>query len=165
MHKSIKALIVILILLSPLPVTAKAETITKTNDLIENAKTLDGQKLTIEGEAIGERMIRGDYSWVNINDGSNAIGVWLSNKEAEKIKYYGNYKNIGDTVRVTGVFYRACKEHGGEADFHATSLVVNEIGHSSNIKLSISKMIAAVLLSGAALILFMVFHKIKGSMS
>jgi hypothetical protein len=140
---------------------SKAESVTKINDLIENAKTLDGQNLVIEGEAIGEVMLRGNYSWVNINDGSNAIGVWLSDSEADKIKVYGNYKNIGDTVKITGVFNRACKEHGGEADFHAASLDIVESGHPVNIPISIPKITAAALLSAAALLLFVVFQSNK----
>ena len=161
MRKLIKTLVILFIIGVSFPATAKAETVTKINDLIENAKTLDGQKLVIEGEAIGEQMNRGAYSWVNINDGSNAIGVCLNKADADKIKLYGNYKNIGDTVQVHGVFYRACKEHGGEADFHAISIDVVQDGHPVNNPLSIPKILAAIILSVIALLLFIIFHKRK----
>jgi hypothetical protein len=81
--------------------------------------------------------------------------------EADKIKFYGDYKNIGDTVTITGVFYRACKEHGGEADFHARSLEITETGHSVDIPISIPKVIAAAVLSVITLLLFVVFKRIK----
>jgi lysyl-tRNA synthetase class II len=161
MHKFIKTLVVLSIIIFSLPATARAEEVTKINDLIENAKDLDGLEVVIQGEAIGESMRRGEYSWININDGSNAIGVWLSSAEIDKIKYYGNYKNIGDIVKIAGNFYRACKEHGGEADFHATSLEVVESGHPVNIAVSIPKSITAAILSILALFLSVVFLKVK----
>lgn len=161
MHKLFKVMIIVLIIAFPMSSIAQAETITKINDLIENAKMLDGQELVIEGEVIGEDMDRGDYSWVNINDSSNAIGIWLSTAEADKIEFYGNYKNIGDTVTVTGVFYRACKEHGGEADFHARSFEIEEKGYSVDIPISIPKLIAAAALSAIAILLFIAFKRIK----
>jgi hypothetical protein len=163
MRKLIKSLVFLLIIISPLPSTVRAEAVTKINDLIEHAKTLDGQELVIEGEAIGERMIRGDYSWTNINDGSNAIGVYLNNTEPDKINFYGNYKNIGDKVRITGIFQRACNKHGGEADFHAESLEVVKRGYPVDIPVSTPKIIAAVVLSATALLLFIIYHRIKVS--
>jgi hypothetical protein len=45
------------------------------------------------------------------------------------IKYYGDYHNIGDSVRVTGVFNRACKEHGGDMDIHCDSIEVVSNGY------------------------------------
>jgi lysyl-tRNA synthetase class II len=161
MYKFIKALMVLFIITFSLPTTAKAEEITKINDLIENAKDLDELELVIQGETIGECMKRGDYSWFNINDGSNAIGIWINSAEVDNIKYYGNYKNIGDIVKITGIFYRACKEHGGEADFHATSLEVVESGHPVNIAVSIPRSITAAILSIVALFLYVVFLKVK----
>jgi hypothetical protein len=161
MHKFITTLMVFSIIIFSLPATARAEEVTKINDLIENAKDLDGLEVVIQGEAIGESMRRGEYSWININDGSNAIGVWLSSTEIGKIKYYGNYKKIGDTVKITGNFYRACKEHGGEADFHATLLDVAESGHPVNIEVSIPKSIAAAILSIVAIFLYVVFLRVK----
>lgn len=162
MRQFIKTLIILFVLIFSLPATVRAE-VTKINDLIENAKELDGQEVVIQGEAIGESMSRGDYSWVNINDGSNAIGVWLSSAELEKIKYYGDYKHIGDTVKITSVFYRACKEHGGEADLHAISFEVVEKGQPVNISVSISKIIVATILSTVAFFLYLIFRKIKSS--
>jgi endonuclease YncB( thermonuclease family) len=96
MRKIIKALIFILLLAAPLPSQAKADSAVSINELVSDARVYDGLTVTINGEAVGESMKRGDYSWVNINDGTNAIGVWLSNEEADKITSYGDYKHIGD---------------------------------------------------------------------
>ncbi|MDF2541958.1 MAG: hypothetical protein K0S47_1676 [Herbinix sp.] len=161
MHKFIKTLIFLLLTISTYPVAAKAEEVTKINDLIENAKELDKQEVVIQGEAIGESMSRGDYFWINVNDGSNAIGIWISKEEVDKISFYGNYKNNGDTVKCIGEFRRACKDHGGEADFHVKSLEIVERGHPKDLPISIPKTIISANLTIAALLLFVVFLKIK----
>ena len=43
------------------------------------------------GEVIGDVMVRGDFVWVNINDGENAIGVWLDKELAREIQFTGSY--------------------------------------------------------------------------
>lgn len=101
--------------------TASAEPISST-ELIENAQEYDGKEVVYEGEAIGEVMHRRDGVWVNINDGENAIGVWMPPELAAVIKYRGSYKAKGDILRVRGVFNRNCVQHGGDLDIHATSL-------------------------------------------
>jgi len=162
MLKFIKALIVIIIIIFPWSISAKAESLIDINELIENAKELDGQEVTVQGEAIGESLERGDYSWININDGTNAIGVWLSKKEAAKVSRYGDYKQIGDTVKITGIFYRACKEHGGEADFHNNSLEIVEEGYQVKEQIASVKIISAVILIPFALLfLAILYRKIK----
>jgi hypothetical protein len=142
---------------------SKTDEITAINDLIEHAKTLDGQEVIVQGEAIGERMDRGDYSWVNINDGTNAIGIWLKKSEAEKIATYGNYKNIGDTIQVAGVFYRACNDHGGEADLHAISISIVKKGYTVNKQVEDKKIVAAIVLCIIALVLVLVRFKVISS--
>ena len=162
MRQFIKTLIIMCFFIICIPATVRAET-TKINDLIENAKDFDGQEVMIQGEAIGENMIRNSYAWININDISNSIGVWLSSDEVNEIKYYGNYMHIGDTVKITGTFYRACKEHGGEADLHAITFEVVESGHPVNITISIPKIIAAAILLVVALFLYFVVRRMKAN--
>lgn len=161
MRKFIKALAVILLITSPFSIHAKAETMLDINDLIEKAKELDGQEVTIRGEAIGECMERGDYAWININDGTNAIGIWLSKSEAAKIHYYGNYKNIGDTIELTGTFHRACKEHGGEADVHCDSIQISKEGYPVKEQIAPIKFIGTGLSAIFALALLLIYNKIK----
>jgi len=99
------------------------------NNLIENAKSYDGKNVEIKGEAIGDTMIRGKYGWINIWDGTGAIGVWTKKEDLEKIQFKGNYKNRGDTIKVIGTFGRSCSEHGGDTDIHAKEIFIVNIGH------------------------------------
>jgi hypothetical protein len=161
MRKYIKALIIVLLLTAPLSVNVKAESLIDINELIENAKELDEHEVTVQGEAIGERMDRGNYSWININDGTNAIGIWLSKSDADKVLNFGNYKNIGDTVKITGIFYRACKEHGGEADLHSNSLEIVEKGYKVKEHITSVKIISAAILIPIALFMLTLYMKMQ----
>ena len=91
-------------------------------ELINNAKQYDEKTVVYQGEAIGDIMVRGEYAWINVNDGKNAIGIWVYKKFAETIRYTGAYKTKGDLVEVEGIFNRSCKEHGGDLDIHAASI-------------------------------------------
>lgn len=106
------------------------------NDLIENGKTFDKKNVVVRGEAIGESMKRGSYSWININDGTYPFGIWMKNEDGEKVKVFGDYHHKGDVIKVTGRFNRACSQHGGDMDIHADSVTVEESGrivlHSLN---------------------------------
>lgn len=159
MFKHCKTLILILFVIFSTTLSVRAEDIIEINSLIERAAELDGQEVTVQGEVIGERMDRGDFTWVNINDGTNAIGIWLSKEDADKIINYGNYKNKGDVVKITGTFYRACSEHGGEADIHNHRLVIAEQGYRVNKEVSSTKIITAAILSILALGSLIIFIK------
>lgn len=99
------------------------------NNLIENSRDYNSKKIELKGEAIGDVMIRGNFGWINILDNTGAIGVWAKKEDLEKIRFVGNYKNIGDTVKVIGIFNRACDEHGGDTDIHAKELLIAKSGH------------------------------------
>ena len=134
------------------------------NDLIENGKSFDKTNIIITGEAIGEALNRGKYTWVNINDGTNAIGIYMSAEYANKVSSYGGYDKIGDTLEVKGVFNRACKEHGGDMDIHASGVIIKEKGENKPIDISLEK---KVVLSVSTVILIIVgsvyYFKIKKS--
>jgi hypothetical protein len=100
---------------------AFAEAVSST-ELINNAKQYDGKTVTYIGEVIGDIMIRGEYAWINVNDGKNAIGIWIDKELAQGISYTGSYKSKGDWIEVTGIFHRACQEHGGDLDIHAQDM-------------------------------------------
>ena len=140
-------------------------------DLIENMKKYDGKVVTIQGQVVGDGMIRGNYGWVTVDDdpfsnksveeGGADIGmsnismsVWAPSPDIEPISYYGGYKNKGDTVRVTGVFHRACSEHGGDTDIHAVNFEVVRQGHGIRHSLQYPKLIAVILLSGIIALLW-----------
>jgi hypothetical protein len=88
-------------------------------ELINNAKEYDGKSVVYVGEAVGDVMVRGDFAWVNINDGENAIGVWLNKELTGEIQFTGSYQAKGDRLEITGVFQRNCIQHGGDMDIHA----------------------------------------------
>jgi hypothetical protein len=67
-------------------------------------------------------MVRGEYAWVNMNDGANAIGIWMPLGLASQIQSKGSYKSRGEWLEVVGVFNRSCSQHGGDLDIHAQSL-------------------------------------------
>lgn len=98
-------------------------------DLINNAKEYNGKVIIYKGEIVGEVMKRAGFAWANIHDGETAIGVWVSAELARKITFSGNFKYKGDIVEVSGVFHRACAEHGGDLDIHADSLRVVSNGY------------------------------------
>ncbi|MDP2923838.1 MAG: DNA-binding protein [Candidatus Omnitrophota bacterium] len=97
-------------------------------ELINNAKKYDIKIVSYEGEAIGDVMVRGTYAWINVNDGSNAIGIWIPLALAKNITYTGSYKYKGDWITVDGIFYRSCPEHGGDLDIHARTIKILKKG-------------------------------------
>jgi hypothetical protein len=91
-------------------------------DLINNAKQYDNKTVDYKGEAIGDVMVRGDHAWVHVNDGISALGIWAPRTMIDYIHFVGDYRTKGDIVEVTGVFHRACPEHGGDLDIHASEI-------------------------------------------
>ena len=61
-------------------------------ELINSAKQYDGKTVVYTGEVIGDIMIRGDYAWINLWDGKNAIGIWVRKDLVKDITYTGSYK-------------------------------------------------------------------------
>ncbi|HEX3047364.1 MAG TPA: DNA-binding protein [Bacillota bacterium] len=97
-------------------------------ELIEKGKEFDGQVIGFTGEAIGDPMRRGDFLWLNVKDKDNALGIWVDKNNLPKIRYYGAYNYIGDTLNIQGTFHRSCIEHGGDMDIHATEVSVFQVG-------------------------------------
>jgi len=129
-------------------------------DLINNARQYDGKSVAYEGEVIGEVMLRGQYAWVNVNDGTNAIGVWLDKDLTRDIVHTGNYRTKGDWVVVEGVFSRSCTLHGGDLDIHAQQLRKTTPGKIVNERLNISKRNLVIVLLGL-LCLVLILPRLK----
>jgi len=153
------------------PGNARADDRVSIVDLIENMKKYNGEVVTIEGEAIGDIMVRGDYAWITVNDDaysrksleeggefvgmSNAgIGVWLPKGDTETIGILGGYKNKGARVSVTGVFNRACHEHGGDTDIHAQRIGLVGKGYRFDHPLAYGQLFAAIALAAACAFLW-----------
>lgn len=167
MVKTFKTIILICILVFSFSITCMAQEYSNYSELIENGKKLDNSKITLKGEAIGECMNRGKYSWVNISDGSTAMGIWIKDEQAQIIKNFGKYGHKGDIVKINGTFNRACKDknHGGDMDIHASSVEIIEAGGSVTIPISNSKKIMATILTLITLSLGFLYIKFTKSTS
>ena len=146
-----------LFILLALPVSAST---VKINDLVEKAKEYDGKTVTLEAEAIGEVLERDAYAWVNINDKSNAIGVYMPITEAKKIRFFGDYAHTGDTLLITGVMHNACVEHGGELDIHADKITIVRQGSDTTRPVSGVKIALFGLLALLAALIGFYFYKV-----
>lgn len=124
------------------------------NELIDNAKIYDGKEIVYQGEVIGEVMPRGSFAWVNVNDGSNAIGLWISKALAAQIKHGGSYTVRGDKIRVKGIFYRSCLEHGGDLDIHVLELSLVSLGKITGEEINLKKVDLAIILALACILVF-----------
>jgi hypothetical protein len=127
--------------------TCSAQSISST-ELINNAKLYDGKTVVYVGEVIGEIMVRGEYAWINVNDGKSAIGIWLPKALTKNIVSVGNYKSSGDWVEIVGVFQRACPQHGGDLDIHAQALRKISAGKTIAERLDINKRNLILILLG-----------------
>jgi len=118
-------------------------------ELINNARLYDGKVVTYEGEVIGDIMVRGEYAWINVNDGQNAIGIWIDRNLTKDIFYTGSHKFKGDWVEVAGLFQRACLQHGGDLDIHAQTIRKIRQGREIIERLNMSKRNLVFVLLGA----------------
>lgn len=152
MLKAANTLILIFVILFFFTGVGKGIDAIELNQLIENAKVMDGKTVIVKGEAIGEVLERGNDAWVNINDGTNAMGIWLKLENTKKIMYFGDYKHKGDRVKVIGVFNRACVEHGGDMDIHCSTIEIIEEGYLIKEKVAFLKIIIGIILVSVTLI-------------
>jgi hypothetical protein len=121
-----------------LAVAAQPVSVSST-ELLNNSRRYDANSVVYKGEVIGDIMMRGDFAWVNVSDGNNAIGVWLSRELAEKIKFTGSYHSIGDQLEITGTFHRNCTQHGGDMDIHAQDMRIIQSGKAVSEELNTTK--------------------------
>jgi len=119
--------------------------------LIENENFYDGKEVVYKGEAVGDLMKRGDHFWINILEGSNAIGIWCTLNMKNTIQITGDYGHKGDIMQVRGIFHKACKEHGGDLDIHAMEIFKLSPGQKTEDIIEPRKVIAAIVFSVAAL--------------
>jgi hypothetical protein len=151
--------IVIFLIITFMPLVSCAQGITS-EELINNAVVYDGKEVVYEGEVVGDIMYRQDYAWANLNDGRNAIGIWLNKNLAAAIVYKGNYKVHGDWLQIKGVFHRACSEHGGDLDIHAQVVRKTSAGRPIKERLNTAKLNFVLVLLGV-LCLALIFRLLR----
>lgn len=128
------------------------------NDLIEKAKSYNNKVIEYQGELIGDVMARGDFAWINLNDGNNAIGIWGRKDLIEPaVKFKGGYNYKGDVFLIKGVFHRACSEHGGDLDIHLDQITKVKDGYPTPRPPDFTKIAKAIVLSILALTFFILY--------
>lgn len=161
MYKILAMFAALIICLNPITALA-ADNEVSSNDLIDKAKDYDGKEIVYTGEIIGDIMDRGEYNWINVSDGNNAIGVWVKSSDLKGINIVGRYNSKGDIVKIVGAFYRACPEHGGDFDIHASKIELIEKGYQISHAVEPFKgIVAIIVLIGASICMAYVFKKRK----
>ena len=127
--------------------------------LIADPRAYDGREILFEGEAIGDPMRRGDHFWVNVLDADAALGVYAPLADLGAMGVFGSSRAKGDLVLVRGVFHRACPDHGGDMDIHATSIAVVRPGHATPHPVDALKLALAPLSIALAAGLYFVWRK------
>lgn len=126
MRKIFFILILGVFILVNLPIYA-AETVS-IKELLINPTLFSGKEVEISGEAIGEPLSAPAGYWFNISADGYQVGVYVSDESLMGIiTTWGNYKQIGDRLKVTGVFNDSCPQHK-TMDIHARSVYVEESG-------------------------------------
>ncbi|MGL4345839.1 MAG: hypothetical protein ACRCTE_11625, partial [Cellulosilyticaceae bacterium] len=100
----------------------------KIGDLIAKPEAFDGKTVQVEGEVIGDVMIRADNAWVNISDTSGVMGIWLTKEDAKRIHVTGDYKHVGDVIAVEGVFHQSFTAQNGDTATQATKMMIIQEG-------------------------------------
>lgn len=126
-------------------------------DLLNDTKQYDDKIINYKGEVIGDVMIRQDYAWLHVNDGTIAIGIWAPKTLIEDIRYAGDYHKKGDIIEVSGTFHRSCLEHGGDLDIHASE--IKKVTSGSPVIQPISR--KKVYIGAYSLILVLLFYALK----
>lgn len=126
------------------------------SELIANTRQYDGKLIFFQGEVVGDIMSRGEFVWLNVLDGQNALGIWTSLDLAKGILYSANYTTIGDKVKIQGTFNRRCAQHGGDLDIHAVSIKKINSGMGVHEKTDKVKLTLVVVLGGLCLILILI---------
>ncbi|MEI6632848.1 MAG: hypothetical protein WCP22_03405 [Chlamydiota bacterium] len=122
--------------------------------LVREGKTYDGKEIEIEGEAVGDVMMRGSYAWVNVRSPEDvALGIILAPEQARRIRQTGDYFHAGDRIRVTGTFRRFAAAYGGETCVVAREMTVARSGFATPHPVSRRKITAALALIAFSILL------------
>ena len=119
-------------------------------------RQLDGMKVSVQGEVVGDIIkASDDMFWLALDEGDSSISVLCSPSDAAQIENLGRYGQSGDVVLVFGTFHADCPDHQGLADIHAEHLAVVAHGqplyHAVDLRLLMLS--GLLLVIGAALML------------
>ena len=122
-------------------------------ELVDNAEDFDKKNVTYTGEVIGDIMRRGDYAWLNVQDKFGTISVWAPGEMAALIFHQGSYAYTGDAIEVTGKFFRADPNLGGELYIRADGLRIVARGHKNRYFLNPLKVKTSLMFLSLAVLL------------
>jgi hypothetical protein len=118
-------------LLALFPTAALAKPDTTILGLSNAGSQLDGQKVTFEGEVVGDKISADSgHTWLTVEDGGASISVYVTDEEAERVTHLGRYDQRGTRLEITGMFELDCPDHDGLTDVHATRVVVLDAGET-----------------------------------
>jgi hypothetical protein len=89
------------------------------------------------------------------------MGIYMDNEDAKKVEDYGGYNKKGDSIKVTGQFNRACKEHGGDMDIHSKKVEIIKKGETLNNVFPKYKIFISTISSIIVLVLGYIIYKKK----
>jgi hypothetical protein len=115
--RSCTALLAAIVVAALLP--AQAAYALTAAEVVDDGIVLDGTIVTLDGEAIGEDL-RADakHRWINLRSDGTAVGIYVTNDDADVVETYGSYKTTGDVISASGTLNVACDQHAGEFDIH-----------------------------------------------
>lgn len=148
-----KILIILFLLILSVPCYSETS-----GELVAKCKEYDGKSVTIEGEIVGEVAKRGEFAWLNISDGNYGIGVFAPTSMIPPINLTGNYASKGAVVSVVGILHRACSEHGGGLDIHATTIKLINHGYFFQHPIQPDRIRAVLFLALIAIIVISLYH-------
>jgi hypothetical protein len=144
------------------PTAAFAEPDTTIAGLTNAGQQLNGQKVTIQGEAVGDILAaESGYKWLTLRDGGASISVLVDEDDAAKVTRLGRYGQTGTRLEVTGVFEADCPEHDGLTDVHATKVVIIDEGSESASRLNVTELQVGGLLIIIGLCLLVLHRRLR----
>ncbi|MCD8199445.1 MAG: hypothetical protein LUD25_00535 [Coriobacteriaceae bacterium] len=132
------------------------------DELLSADDRLDGRAVRFSGEAIGTALSAEEgYRWVNLLSDGQEIGVLMNEKQVAKIKHFGSYGEVGDTVTVRGVFHLACDAHADELEVHAANVKIKDRGHTVTRGFSSRRVTIAIIFVVLAVAIYVVERLIR----
>lgn len=142
------------------PADAAAPSVSST-ELITHGKHFNGMAIIYTGQVVGPPIQHGASDWINVTDGSFALGVLIPQKDLSTIRRFGNYWQVGTEVKVFGVFHNADPRAGGETDIRAEKIVAIAPGHPVRHPTPDWLEILTPITASCALLLFWLDRRIK----
>ena len=126
MIKKLFSVLFFIFVLIYLPTLALASSV---KEVLMQPDKFDGKFIEVEGEVVGELLKADNGAWINITSEGYNIGIFSQTPELfEEIDYWGDYKNKGDYIKVSGVFNKNCLVHNIR-DIHAGAIKILNKGY------------------------------------